>query len=1051
MSAAPAHERRALWLSAVGGALGALALVGHALQLQVLYAFAPGRPAMQVGTAVFVVVAALGVALRREARASPARRAGSYATAAAVFAFGVVVGLEYLLHLDLGVDWRPGHTGFDGPHPGRPSPLTAVAFAALGAGMALRDVRATSGAATREALCLTTIFFMFVSLVGHAFGAGPLYELDGSAVMGVALPTGLALSAIAVAALLERPREGLVRMAVSEGPGGVLLRRLGLTALIFGPLTGGAALLLVRAVGLHDLPLILALGNVLAVFLALLLLVATAVRMERTHDASEAHRRRLYELIEQAPAGIFVADLSAGYTEVNDAGCRMLGHTREELLGKTILDLIPPEDEGRLREAQQALMGGGVHTAEWRLRRKDGTFVLAEVTAKILPDGLWQAFVHDISERIELERKVVESRDFLQKVLESSTEYAIIAEDLERRVVLWNEGARRSYGWELDEVAGRDSALLVGPSESAAWQALHARAIERGTAEGNLVARRKDGRTFSASVVCTRMRGAGDDPTGVLVVMRDLTVEQRYLAEQEFLSRVGVELASCLEYGETLTRVAELVSGALGDWVAIDVVADEAVRRVRLLDRRGTEAPPLALEGRSSLQREEGHPLWKVIDTKQPLLLTHLAPDDQTRLGAQIDAARALGRSCASSAMLVPLIARGQLLAVMTVVACDGEPEYGPADLRLALEVARRAALAIDNVQLFQQSRLQGAVTTNLSEGAVLIRASDATIVYANRRFEDIFGYQRGELVGKPIQALNAEDDDVTPVARAGQIIDALARMGAWHGEIKNVRKDGTEFWSTASVSKFDHEEYGPVWIAVHSDITERRLLEEKNARALRDKEVLLREIHHRVKNNLQVISSLFSLQRERTQSAELKALLDESRTRVESIALVHEQLYRSAELAAIDFDEYLRRLLHAIRSSYGAELVDLEVSAKDVVLDVEEAVPCALIVCELVSNSLKHAFDGGRGKVRVAARRDERGQCVLEVSDDGRGIPPEFEWKRARSLGLRLVQGLARQLRGVVELDRGGGTRFSVTFMLRGARQGPESRGASSGAPTSV
>ena len=109
-------------------------------------------------------------------------------------------------------------------------------------------------------------------------------------------------------------------------------------------------------------------------------------------------------------------------------------------------------------------------------------------------------------------------------------------------------------------------------------------------------------------------------------------------------------------------------------------------------------------------------------------------------------------------------------------------------------------------------------------------------------------------------------------------------------------------------------------------------------------------------------------------------------------------------------------------------------VVATDVVLDVEEAVPCALIVCELVSNSLKHAFDGGPGKVSVRARRDEQGWCVLEVADNGHGIPAEFDWRTARSLGLRLVQILTSQLRGSVELDRSHGARFTVRFALRHA-----------------
>jgi PAS domain S-box-containing protein len=727
-----------------GGFLALLGLLGRALDTPSLYRFARERPDMQPGTAVLLMTSALGVALALHARGSRLRRVSSCVLGLAISLFGLLYSLEYVLDVDFGVDWR-WHDNDGAPHPGRPSPLTAAAFLAMGASLTLFDVKLGTRMAPREWSALAVIFVAFVSLVGHAFGAGALYEVSGTPVIGVALPTGLALLAIGAAAMLARPRDGLMRIVTSEGPGGVLLRRLRLTAVLAAPLLGALLLAVTEAVGLEDLHLLFALGNVAAVFLALLLLVATAVPMERSHARAEASRRKALDLLEQAPMGVFVADLSGRYTEVNTPGCEMLGVSREEILGKTIINLIPPEDVERLWQSRQLILQGLVHTGEWRLRRGDGTYLPVEVTTRVLSDGRWQAFVQDITERVELERKLVESRDHLEELL--------------------------------------------------------------------------------------------------------------------------------------------------------------------------------------------------------------------------------------------------------------------------------------------QQARLQAAVTANLAEGVVLIRASDAVIVYANPRFETMFGYGRGELVGRPVHQLNA-DGDIGPEERARRITTELERAGAWQGEVENVRKDGTRIWCQASASTFDHEEHGKVWVTVHSDITERKLLEERNIRALRDKELLLKEVHHRVKNNLQVISSLFSLQRERSQSVELKALLDESRLRVQSIALVHEYLYRSSSLAAIDLDEYLRGLVQAVRSSYAAESVTIEASAPDIVLEAEDAVPCALLVCELVSNSLKHGFVGVAGRVTVRARTDAGGRCTIEVADNGRGIPEDFDWTKSDSLGLRLVGALARQLRGEVVLDRTRGTRFTVTFM---------------------
>jgi PAS domain S-box-containing protein len=349
---------------------------------------------------------------------------------------------------------------------------------------------------------------------------------------------------------------------------------------------------------------------------------------------------------------------------------------------------------------------------------------------------------------------------------------------------------------------------------------------------------------------------------------------------------------------------------------------------------------------------------------------------------------------------------------------------------RRAVEAARCEADAARErlAQLFEQSRMLGAITGNLAQAVLLVRARDSTIAYANPRAETMFGFSARELLGSSITMLHANGDE----AEVGLPAADTDLVGA---ERECVRKNGTHCWCSISTSNFDHEEHGRVWIALYTDITERKRLEQRTARALDEKEVLLREIHHRVKNNLQVVSSLFSLQRERTQSAELKRLLDESRTRVESIALVHEQLYRSADLAAIDFDAYLRSLVSVIRSTYAAEQVEIEVGARDVLLEIDQAVPCALLVCELVSNSFKHAFTTGTGKLWVHAERDAQSFCILTVGDDGRGMSADFDWKKSRSLGLRLVQGLARQLRATIALDPSSGTLFKLRFAIGGVK----------------
>lgn len=201
---------------------------------------------------------------------------------------------------------------------------------------------------------------------------------------------------------------------------------------------------------------------------------------------------------------------------------------------------------------------------------------------------------------------------------------------------------------------------------------------------------------------------------------------------------------------------------------------------------------------------------------------------------------------------------------------------------------------------------------------------------------------------------------------------------------------------------------------------------------SVKEKEVLLREIHHRVKNNMQVISSLLNLQSAHIKDKTLREMFDEAQNRIQSMSLIHEKLYQSKELAYIDFKEYIKALTTDLVRSFGVkkDKIAIVINVEDISLDIDTAIPCGLIINELVSNSLKHAFpDGREGEIVIALKRVEGG-IELRVADNGVGIPEELDFKKTRSLGLRLVTILAEdQLQGSIELKRDGGTDFRITF----------------------
>jgi two-component sensor histidine kinase len=226
---------------------------------------------------------------------------------------------------------------------------------------------------------------------------------------------------------------------------------------------------------------------------------------------------------------------------------------------------------------------------------------------------------------------------------------------------------------------------------------------------------------------------------------------------------------------------------------------------------------------------------------------------------------------------------------------------------------------------------------------------------------------------------------------------------------------------------------------ALQQEVSVREHKERELKAALAEKEVLLREIHHRVKNNLQIIASLLSLQSNTIHTEAVLAQFRDSQNRIRTMSLIHERLYRSNDLARIDFGPYLRDLTGALLDSYkarGSE-IRLSIEADDVQINIDAAVTCGLLVNELVSNALKHAFpDGCRGTITVEMRVINDMRFQLTVCDDGVGFPNEVNFYKTASLGLQLVNSLTRQLGGTVGFHKQPGSKITICFPASNARQ---------------
>ncbi|QLE58332.1 PAS domain S-box protein [Nostoc sp. TCL26-01] len=331
-----------------------------------------------------------------------------------------------------------------------------------------------------------------------------------------------------------------------------------------------------------------------------------------------------------------------------------------------------------------------------------------------------------------------------------------------------------------------------------------------------------------------------------------------------------------------------------------------------------------------------------------------------------------------------------------------------------------------------QMLELQAVITRNMAEGVCLVRAADSIIVYTNPKFDQMFGYDTGELIGQNVSIVNYVDETTKTEAVAQAIISVVLENDAVTYEVHNIKKDGTAFWCRANTSVFLHPEYGTVLVAVQQDITEQKQAQEKIAASLKEKEVLLQEIHHRVKNNLGIVSSLLQMQCRRTQDPQSTAILQDSQNRIASIALVHEKLYRSQDLAKINFAQYIPDLTTHLFDSYNvsSQQIKLHLQVENVNLDIETAIPLGLIINELVSNALKYAFpEKQQGEIMVKLYQKNEQNLTLIVKDNGVGLPPDFEMKKTKTLGISLVQGLVKQLRGSLKINSHKGTEFEMNL----------------------
>jgi PAS domain S-box-containing protein len=331
---------------------------------------------------------------------------------------------------------------------------------------------------------------------------------------------------------------------------------------------------------------------------------------------------------------------------------------------------------------------------------------------------------------------------------------------------------------------------------------------------------------------------------------------------------------------------------------------------------------------------------------------------------------------------------------------------------------------------------LKQAVLNNISYAVSVIDTTDFTIVSANKPFLDTYKLEEEEAIGKHCYEVTHQRSD--PCNLPDDICPLLETLKTGEtASAEHIHFDGRGGKSFCEILTSPmRNEKGKIYQVVHlvKDITDRKREQEKIHASLLEKETMLKEIHHRVKNNLQVISSLLNMQATHVQDEKAREALRESMSRMRTMASIHTQLYQSPDLARIDYGLFIRDLIGNIRQSYGraASPVEIKVDAEEIRLGIDASIPCGLILNELVANALKHAFpEGKEGEINIRMRSADN-RVALTVCDNGIGFPESIDLTNVKSLGLELVNILVRQMNGKIDMQAGGGTTWTVTFPVK-------------------
>lgn len=725
-------------------------------------------------------------------------------------------------------------------------------------------------------------------------------------------------------------------------------------------------------------------------------ITARKLQEQRLKESEEGYRN----LFEHSPLGICRTLADGSLVECNPALVKMLGYgSREAFLAsvKQVHDLAEDRNHGGFdcvgdcRTNPETTCFG-----ETRLTTRDGGVITVILSSRTVfaPDG-------DIQFREHYIENITERKQYEDALRRGEEKFRTLAQEITDGIVIGVEGkvywANRAFldlsGYSMEELRGAGPDFMVEPSllEDMRIKFESRRDGDRSLYHYEMVARRKDGRILILDAMTKGVEFDGHEATQLVV--RDITSRK----EQETRLRESEE-----RYRNLFEHSPIGICRTLDDGVLLDCNSS----LVRMLEYSSREGFLTTVSQFNDLVEES------CLGTLEGLRTYRDNPETvcfgETRL-----------RTASGGYITVILTSRN-------VLDSDGRIHY--------------REHYIENIT--DRKQYEDALRRSEEKFRVLAETSPIAIyihqggkfLYCNPATETITGYSREELLTKEFwEVIHPDERDLVKNRGINRLKGILPPN---RYVVKLLTKSGNERWVDlmSEVLEVAGERFV---MGTAMDITDRHLAEEQLRESLSEKKVLLKEIHHRVKNNLQIISSLLHLQSRRLTDRDTLEKFTECQARIQSMALIHTKLYQSETFSRINFPDYVQSLTSYLLQLFGrqADRISLKEEIEDISLDLDRAIPCGLILNEAFSNALKHAFPDHRsGEILIRLESAPQNRVRLTIRDNGVGLPESYDLSHTESLGLTLIDSLVDQLDGQLEIERAGGTTFVITFPVPSA-----------------